>query len=220
MSAPPKTIANPEYEKWLVERRRASMPARGEFDEDYFPAEYDKDITADGAWILMLMTVQVGRKQYDGQIEHINVPRLSIWYAMPAKITNGMSQAVIRTPKGDVHVWPHEYKKTDIEKFLEFSEDDGFNTHFLSASGAFDEYALFYLRSRGIPRPQAQRMLLATLKDPNYCYFTFAEELASCFSEGTGVPHLFPHNHARRAAKRTELTSKSSKSRVKWKTQE
>lgn len=43
-------------------------------------------------------------------------------------------------------------------------------------------------------------MLLATLKDPYYCYFTFAEELREYFGETT--TRLEPKNHERRAASR------------------
>jgi hypothetical protein len=200
MKIPAKTIPNPKYETWLLEQRRNRLAEFGEFDEDYFPAEYGKELPEDGAWIMMLVEVRVGKRLNDETIETISLPHLSMWFAIPNKTTRGTFQAIVQTPHGSVHVWPHEYKKTDISVWLQFSEEDGLNTHFISASGAFDEAALFYLRSRGIPKGEAQRMLLATLKDPNYCYFTFSEDLASCFSEGTGTPYLHAHNHARRKA--------------------
>jgi hypothetical protein len=200
MKIPPKMTRNPAYDAWIRGNARALRSAMGDCDEDYYPEDYDKVIPDDGAWIMILITVNVGRQTHDGKSESITVPRLSIWYALPNKSEQGRYQAIIQTPQGAVHIWVHEYKLCDIGKFLEFSSEDGFNTHFLSASGAFDEAALFYLRSRGIPKGEAQRMLLATLKDPNYCYFTFSEDLASNFSEGTGTPYLHAHNHARRKA--------------------
>lgn len=113
----------------------------------------------------------------------------------------------IRVPNPDY--WTEERQRQTIEasgyevedffpEDLEFSDEDGFNIHFLSENGAFDEQALFYLRSRGISKGEAQRMLLVNLKDPHYCYFTFADELRECFGEMT--KRLGPKNHERRAA--------------------
>lgn len=199
-----KTIPNPDWlnsEEYREEERKKSA-LRGECVEDRFPDDYGKQLPDEGGWIMLLMDVKVGRQIDNERTEHIHVPRLSIWYAMPQRERHGLYQAIISTPQGAVHVWPHEYNVTDIAKWLEFSEKDGLQTHFLSTSGGFDEYALFYLRSRGIPKGQAQRMLLATLKDPNYCYFTFVPEVVACFSESAGVLYLQAVNHERRAASR------------------
>lgn len=80
-------------------------------------------------------------------------------------------------------------------------EDDKLQQqHFLSPSTAgFPEEALFYLRSRGIGKAHAERMLMPVLKDPLYCYFTFAPEIAENFGEGVGTPYLHSVNHQRRA---------------------
>lgn len=224
----PKTIPNPEWtpgEDDKLQRQLTidDMICRGECPEDAFPEEYDKALPDEGGWIMLLMSVRVGKVLADGQTTKIiNVPHFSIWYATPyvsncrvrlhdiivkprgkRKGDSGyayLRQAVIQTPDGAVHIWPHEYRLVSIEKFLEFTEEDGFSIHFLSPSTAgFPEEALFYLRSRGIGKAHAERMLMPVLKDPLYCYFTFAPEIAKNFGEGVGTPYLNSVNHQRRA---------------------
>jgi len=194
------------------------MLHRGQCPEDAFPEEYEKDIADGGSWIMLLVSVTVGKMLEDGKnTKVITVPYLSLWYAMPhisnmrvllhdLKLTRKrereyvyLRQAVINTPDGAVHIWPHEYKKIDITKFLEFCEEDGLFIHYLSEEARVDESALFYLRSRGISKADSQRMLLGTLTNSNYCYFTFAPEVAECFGEGAGSLYLHPVNHQRRA---------------------
>jgi hypothetical protein len=192
------------------------MVRRRECPEDAFPEEYGKEIPADGAWILLLSTVTVGRMVGE-TTQVISVPRLSMWFAKPhtsnARVLlhdlgikrrkdrqyTHLHQAVINTPDGAVHVWPHEFTKIDIGGFLEFCDDDGLFIHYLSDEAHIDKSALFYLRSRGISKADAQRMLLGTLRNSNYCYFTLAPEIMEAFDEGTGSPYLYPVNHARRA---------------------
>ncbi len=188
--------------EWMESNeRRLAIEGSGSSLEDFYPEEYDKKLPPEGGWIMLLMSVRVA-KDPDGESEPvaITVPHLSIWYAIPTVVSNGAFQAVIHTRDGAVHVWPREYKCVDIGTYLEFSEGDGLNIHFLSEGSGFDEDAMFYIRSRGIGQAEARRMLLATLKDPYYCYFTFDEAISNCFSEGTGTAYLMPHNHARREA--------------------
>jgi len=219
--APPKTIPNPERVEY-DRKRRCELYELGAAQFDY-PEDFGKKLPDDGAWIITLMNIRVGRlvgtrvsgkEGREGErveerlVEEIEIPYLSVYFAVPTMTTNsGLHQAIIQTPKGSVHVWPHEYNLFDLEKFLQFSDEDGFNIHFLSETGGFDEAALFYIRSRGISKAEAQRMLLPTLKDPNYCYFTFHESLREFFPEGTGTPYLMPHNHKRRAEARRRRSS-------------
>lgn len=189
-------VPNPDY--WTEERQRQTIEASGYEVEDFFPEDYGKKLPDDGGWIILTVSVHCGRLMPDETTKHIDVPHLSVWFAVPQVAGNGAIKVAIQTPDGEVCVWPHEYNLFDIGKFLEFSDEDGFNIHFLSENGAFDEQALFYLRSRGISKGEAQRMLLVNLKDPHYCYFTFADELRECFGEMT--KRLGPKNHERRAA--------------------
>ena len=195
----PRTIRVPNPAYYTEDRKREEVENSGYAVEDFYPEEYGKSLPDDGGWIMLLMTVKVGRELPGDKVETITVPRMSIWFAVPTTSSNGAAQAIIQTPQGAVHIWPHEYNCCDLDKFLEFSPEEGFHTHFLSSVGAFHEESLFYLRSRGIGKAQAQRMLLVTLKDPLYCWFSFDQEIADCFSEGAGTPYLFHHNHVRRA---------------------
>lgn len=210
----PKMIPNPAYFSDEVVQMRLgqykdTLAHFGECPEDYFPADYDKELPEEGGWVMMLMAVHVGRSVGE-KTESITVPHLSIWYATPTKTKYGRSfegisipltQAIIRTPQGEVHVWPHEYKRINIADFLEFGESDGFYIRFLHPeTGGFDEQKLFYLRTRGLSKTVAQRILLPELNNPNFCYFEFDPAYSDVFSEGTGTPYFMPHNHKRRAA--------------------
>lgn len=228
----PKMIPNPEWTasaeaKLQKELTMNDMALRGEWDEDAFPEDFDKDIPETGGWIMLLTAVRVGKQVDDRTVQTITVPHLSIWYAMP-HLSNArvmlrdmagrkrrsdrefvyLRQAVINTPDGAVHVWPHEYQKIDINRYLEFCEDDGLFIHYLSEEARVDESALFYLRSRGISKADAQRMLLGTLTNSNYCYFTFAPEVAEIFGDGVGMRYLGPENHKRRAESRKKRLAK------------
>jgi hypothetical protein len=217
----PKMIPNPEWTasqeaKLQKQLTMDDMARRGECCEDAFPEDFDRDLPASGAWIMLLVSVRVGRQVDDRTTKIITVPHLSMWYAMPhvsnmrvmlrpmGKRTREreftfLRQAVINTPDGAIHVWPHEYQKIDITKFLDLCEEDGLFIHYLSDKARVDESALFYLRSRGIAKADAQRMLLGTLTDSNYCYFTVSPEVAEVFGEGAGMPYLCHENHQRRA---------------------
>jgi hypothetical protein len=163
-SSIPKMIPNPEYMKSVafearLENFKDALANFGECVEDYFPADYGKELPENGGWIMLLMSVHVG-KMVGEEAKDIVVPHLSIWYATPTKATCGkefdgismpMTQAIVRTLDGDVHVWPHEYNLVDISKFLEFTEADGFNIRFLHPeTGGFDPHKLHYIRSRAV----------------------------------------------------------------------
>ena len=199
----PKMIPNPEYTESAafqarLESFKDTLINMGECVEDYFPGEYGKEIPEVGGWIMLLMSVHVGKMVGD-VAKSIVVPHLSIWYATPSTTQMGrkidgvdirMKQAIIRTLDGDVHVWPHEYTTVDLSKYLEFTEEDGFYIRFLHPeTGGFDEKKLHYIRSRGISEAQAKRWLLPQLNNPNFCYFEFDPEIAGTFREGTGTPY-------------------------------
>jgi hypothetical protein len=213
-SVVPKMIPNPAYQASDEHRQKVvlfkdTLARMGECVEDYFPAEYGKDLPVEGAWIMLLMSVHVGKANVDGSTTHITVPHLSMWYALPTLtrhtrefdgVKMPMTQAIIHTLGGDVHVWPHEYQRVeDLTKYLEFTEEEGFHIRFLHPETAeFDRVKLFYLRSRGISEAQAKRMLLPELNNPNFCYFQFDEAYSDIFGEGCGTPYLHSGNHRRR----------------------
>jgi hypothetical protein len=213
--APPKYILNPAYLESEVyaediERQIDGMVRMGECAEDYFPERYGKALPEEGAWIMLLMSVHVGRLTTEGKTERITVPHLSMWFALPTVSQHGhddlkMKKAVIQTPQGEVHIWPHEYTVVkDLSKYLDRSEEEGFYVHFMQESSAFDVDKLLYIQSRGIPKGAAQRLLLPELKDPFYCYFTFHPAYSEAFGEGFGAPYLTAANHERRSRSRKE----------------
>jgi hypothetical protein len=217
----PKMIPNPAYFSDEVVKRRldqfkSSLAGWGESPEDYFPADYGKELPEAGGWIMLLLSVRVG-KAVGETVKKITVPHLSIWYATPTTILCGkqfdgvklpMHQAIIRTLDGDVHVWPHEYTKVDLAKYLEFTDGEGLHIRFLHPeTGGFDENKLHYIRSRGISEAEAKRWLLPELNNPNFCYFEFDSEITEVFGEGYGMPYLTRINHQRRRASATSVTA-------------
>lgn len=203
-----KTIPNPEYQRHVDTLRKNNYDHGRDYPyEDRYPEESGKKLPEDGAWIILLMDVHVGRQIDADTYEGIDIPHLSVWYAMPNMTRqSALHQAVIQTRSGAVHVWPHEYNLFSIEKFLPFL-GDGFDIHFLAENGAFPEDAMFYIQSRGIGKAEAQMMLLPTLKDPNFCYFTFADDLRAFFPSGAGTPYLHAYNHERRKAAHSRRTA-------------
>lgn len=214
-----------EEARYQKELTMDDMARRGECVEDAFPENFDKDLPETGGWIMLLISVRVGKQMDDETTKSIIVPHLSMWYAMP-HVSNMrvlmhpmgktrardreftfLRQAIINTPDGAVHVWPHEYQKIDTNKFLDLCDDDGLFIHYLSDEARVDDSALFYLRSRGIAKADAQRMLLGTLTNSNYCYFTVSPQAAEIFGESAGMRYLCHENHRRRAksaARRTK----------------
>ena len=214
-------IANPEYlasEEFVRDKENAkwALMQRRDCLEDYFPADYGKALSEDGGWIMLLAAVHVGKELPNGESEHIHVPHLSIWYAMPTvtaytiecgPVRVASTQAIIQTPQGPVYVWPHEYNRVDdLSKYLEFTEEQGFFIHFLDPNSAvFNEEKLHYIRSRGVSLAEARRWLLPEVKSPYCCYFTFAEEYSEVFPEWTGTPYSM---RARRVLPLTTETAK------------
>jgi hypothetical protein len=211
--APPKYILNPAYlesDAYAedVEKQKQGVVGFGECAEDYLPEEHGKALPEEGAWIMLLMSVHVGKLTDEGKTERVTVPHLSMWFALPTVSQSGhgdyrMKKAIIQTPQGEVHVWPHEYTVVkDLSKYLDMTEEEGFYIHFMHETGGFDVDKLLYVQSRGIPRGAAQRMLLPELKDPHFCYFTFHPAYSEAFGEGFGSPHLTTANHERRRESR------------------
>lgn len=237
--APDKYIVNPEWQQWrqrtgaldpddeLVLFREwnegfESLGLRPEIEQDFFPDVAGKGLPAEGAWIIIKMSVHVGKQIDDSQFQSIEVPHLSMWYARPAsgkshevgprrkKIRISSKFALIVTPDGTVNVHPHEYDIVTPDALREYMKylGQGLEVKFLSKSGAFNEDQLFYLRSRGIDLAEAQMLLLPTLHDPNFCYFEFDREIANYFGDGFRTPYLTSENHRRRAESRARRIGK------------
>lgn len=116
----PKLIVDPawaetEEGKIYAEQQRRGTRSElgfGESEQDYYPEDYGKDIPEEGAWIILLAAVHVGTQGANGSVNAIDVPHLSVWYAMPTTANVGKRgnryprQAIIQTPQGQVNIWP------------------------------------------------------------------------------------------------------------------
>lgn len=134
--------------------------------EDYFPEEYGYGIPDDGHWIMVRL---VPPTEY-------RVPMLSMWYATRYESTMGHRKygipikfAQIITPLGPLNLYPGEYIKVDIFKYMDFIGED-FKLCFMADTYEDLSLKLFYLRSRGIDKVDAYRFLLGEMKDPNLCF--------------------------------------------------
>lgn len=224
----PKMIVDPAWkdsdegsEYFRIQRMQVREQCVTNHDafEDYYPEEYGKKLPEEGAWIIILMNVRVGKStgsHNQNNVEHITVPHLSVWFALPgqASITHYHhrypAQAIIQTPQGEVRIWPHEYNIVhDIGPYLSASPEEGVEIRFMNESNAFDEERLFYIMARGIPRGEAQKMLLPELRDPFFCYFLMHEAYSSFFGEGCGMSRLLDVNHSKRRQSKRRMRRES-----------
>lgn len=175
--------------EWDEEQLHLNIMAFGPgHHERYFPEEYDKAVPDEGCWIRILEEPHTEMKQ------RFRLPVMSMWRARPHTLNCSRygnyspKQAVIATPGGDLHLWPHEYVVVpDITPYI---GEDGVTMHELGGSPIFDAHGedqLFYLQSRGITRHDAALLLLNDLPDQNFVYFTFDPEIVDAFGE-VGMP--------------------------------
>ncbi|MFF2053782.1 hypothetical protein ACFVU2_19415 [Leifsonia sp. NPDC058194] len=192
-----RTQVTPEWLDWDEDRRAEAadegweLAAAAGFDPAiYFPEQVDKAIPEEGAWILIL------EEPHTPVREKFRLPLLSMWRARPHQLNDGAvnitkrlkvypKQAVIATPAGDLHLWPHEYQIATNPMGL--ASDPDAELHALGGQPVLDEEELFYLQSRGIPRQQATMMLFDRIESLDFVYVTFPEEITSLL-EGVGRP--------------------------------
>jgi hypothetical protein len=191
-----RTEVTPEWLAWDAERRveitedAAHQAASSGYDPAVFFPEIDgKAIPDEGAWILILEEPHTVMK------DRFRLPLLSMWRARRHVLANTSistrgvkfhpQQAVIATPAGDLHLWPHEYMIATNPMALA-SEPDA-ELHALGGQPVVDEEEIFYLQSRGIPRQEAVLMLFDKIESLDFVYVTFPEEITSLL-EGVGRP--------------------------------
>lgn len=143
----------------------------------YFPEQDGKTVPEDGAWIIVVEEPLTELRS------RFRVPLLSMWRARPYVLNSGAivskgvkvhpKQAVITTPGGDLHLWPHEYVVVGRPMMLVCDPDA--MLHSLDGQPVLDEEALFYLMSRAIPRHQAVMVLFDTVTSLDHVYVTFPE---------------------------------------------
>lgn len=201
MAAPKKyldrdrVVVNPEWLEWrkaeyeeTIDYGMRAIASAGFDPESYYPEEFDKKIPDEGAWILIL------EEPFTELRSRFEVPLLSMWRARRHELDSGAvhvsknltlrpQQAVISTPGGDLHLWPHEYVIASNPMGLLSCE--GAEIHQLGGKPVLDEEYMFYLQSRGIPYDEAVLMLFDTIEDTDFIYVTFPEEITALL-EGVG----------------------------------
>lgn len=171
-----------EFKDFLYDTPRfGPEPVRYEIAR-YFPETMDADIPEDGHWIMITYPPHTTCK----------VKKFSIFYAMndfgePHYKYNFffMRYAKIRTKDGDLRLWPWEYRKIDISKYLEIIDGEHLTMKFLAKNPVMEKEVVervFYLQTRGIPKKDCYALVLPELKDPSFCYFEFHEEYINYFT--------------------------------------
>jgi hypothetical protein len=166
----PKFIFNPEYDGSESQREEAMAHSFGLDDYySFMPDECGAKIPKEGCWI---MVKRPPHTEY-------TVPPFSMWYAFEELRPKGLKGdsglayhlARILTPKGDLYLYPHEYVCVkDVSKYFEFPED---HIHINGLGGEpANPDAMFYIRSRGISKKEAIKMLIGDVKSQNVVYVT------------------------------------------------
>lgn len=186
-----RTQVTPEWLAW-DENRRANASDDGWFaaasigfdPSMYFPEQDGKSIPEDGAWILVIEEPVTELRS------RFRVPHLSMWRARPHELNSGAltsngvriypKQAIIATPAGDLHLWPHEY--IVAERPMELASDPDACLNALGGQPVLDQDELFYLMSRGIPHRDAVMLLFDKVTSIDYVYVTFPEEITDALA--------------------------------------
>lgn len=138
--------------------------------EDYYtlcPEAIHSRVPPEGAWIMIK----------DPPTTEFTVPCLSMWYALPDdKQTHVPGQirhrVKILTPLGTLWLWPYEYVVVrDLQPYLDMPGDH-IHIHYLGGDGGVNADRLFYLRSRGISKAEAVKMLVGEVKAQDVMFIT------------------------------------------------
>jgi hypothetical protein len=182
-----RTKVSPEWMDWAKEQREQAadfawrhVASLGYDPDSYFPELVDKAIPEEGAWILVI------EEPFTELRSRFRVPLLSMWRARPHELNVGgiqvakglkiyPQQAIIATPGGDLHLWPHEYIVATNPMAL--AAEEGATLNSLGGDPVLNEDALFYLQSRGISYQDAALMLFDTIRGTDFMYVTFPEEV-------------------------------------------
>lgn len=156
--------------------------------QSYFPGNNKLD--EEGNWILVK----------EPPPTEFTVPPLSIWYAMPWPMDGYACKAEgrrrrrgektehhqihrvkVMTLRGALGLFPHEYSRIDdVSKYLEFI-GQGMEIKFFGGLDGVPKDALFYIRSRGISKTDAIKMLLGNIRAPEVCWLETGKEVTAAF---------------------------------------
>jgi hypothetical protein len=187
-----RTVITDEWKVWEAARHEAAIEDgwedalnKGLDPEMFFPERADKAIPEEGAWIIVL------EEPHSEVKDRFRVPLLSMWRARSHELNHGgfvgstgvkfhPKQAVISTPGGDLHLWPHEY--IVAKEPMALASEPEAELHSLGGEPVVDAEALFYLQSRGIPHQTAVMMLFNTVQSLDFVYVTFPDWVTSVFA--------------------------------------
>lgn len=137
-------------------------------------------VPADGAWAMITRRLPSIEKGLDREFR---VGRI-LWVDRPASadeqgfLKGGTYKVVCRSPWGEVHLWPYEYRVVDVPAILTMWTAEEIVFHPTNIDQArFTEIA-FYARSRGVGLGQAAVMALGALSGP-VGWFEPREDLAA-----------------------------------------
>jgi hypothetical protein len=182
-----RTIITDEWLSWEAQQHEDNSDdgwfeaAHAGYDPSmFFPEKDGKAIPDDGAWILVIEEPNTEMRS------RFRVPPISMWRARrhelsdsPLTTSTGAKffpqQAVIATPAGDLHLWPHEY--VIATQPMELASNPDAELHALGGQPVVDEDEMFYLQSRGIPRSTAVMMLFDKVVSFDFVYVTFPDEI-------------------------------------------
>jgi hypothetical protein len=157
-----------------------SIEGRTSERQRYYPSEYGKELPKKGAWVMLMIVLPIESKHRNNKYD--------IYYAVPkperSRLGDGIIvpyykvQVVINGQ--EVGVWPHEYVPYNISEVLE-----GVGTQWvlnrLGGTPNYDPAKVHYLGTRGVTQEQVYKMLMASIKSLNYCYFSLVPEAHEYF---------------------------------------
>lgn len=184
-----QTVVTPEWLAWRDQAREEALSevwSSGDDPARYLPEQFDKAIPEDGCWILIL------EEPFTELTQRFRIPLLSMWRARPHTLNVGgitlghtaasrihlrPKQAVIATPGGELHLWPHEYHV--VTDPYELMACEGATIHELGGQPVLDEEQVWYLQSRGLAHHEAVLLLIDQVKAQDFVYVTFPEEVTA-----------------------------------------
>ncbi len=142
----------------------------------------DQKLSDEGDWIMVTTPPPT----------EYTVPPMSFWFALPWLMEghggHPMHRVKIITPRGNLGLFPHEYSKvTDVSRYYEFFGNGIEPIFFGAGEGGVPSDALHYLRSRGISKAEAIKMLIGSIKSPDVLYLMTDKSITDTF--GMEWPH-------------------------------
>lgn len=187
-----KYVINPEWsdsaeaiaEKEELKKRLMAFPWTSHYEvENAFPEDYGKELPEEGAWI------RVNRPpNCEFTVPPFSMWRASRWFLDPDSTGLQFKRVKIITPKGNLGIWPHEY--CIVKDITEWLGHEHVYMRMIGegAESGINPDQLFYIRSRGVSRREAERMLFTQVTSQAYCWF----ETHPAYAQIYGLPWPTP----------------------------